>query len=149
MRRLRDPAWRAVAVMFLTAVAALCAPAASTAAGPRVTVIGDSILTAVLWNSAPLSILTAGYDVRMDVGICRTLTGTSCPFDGERVPTVLDVVHADGSGLGPTVVVEAGYNDPAAASVKASLRAFRRCSRPASSASSGSTCTSGSHSTSA
>jgi hypothetical protein len=49
----------------------------------------------------------------MQVEVCRTLTGASCPFDGGRVPTLLDLVHTLGAQLGPNVIVEVGYNDPA------------------------------------
>jgi hypothetical protein len=97
-------------------VAALALPGSGTGATavrpPTVTVIGDSVLTAVIWNNEPLSIIEQGLDVRMEVGVCRTLTGVSCPFEGQVVPSVLDVVHALGTALGPTVLVEGGYNDP-------------------------------------
>jgi len=80
---------------------------------PRVTVIGDSVLTAVEWNATPLSILEQGLDLQLDIGVCRTLEGVSCPFEGGNVPTLLDVVNTLGSRLGATVLVEVGYNDPA------------------------------------
>jgi Putative Ig domain len=90
---------------------ALSSGAAATAE-PHVTVIGDSVLTAVQWNQAPLAILEDGVDVRMEIGVCRTLTGASCPFEGGRVPTLLDLVDELGPQLGPNVIVELGYNDP-------------------------------------
>jgi Putative Ig domain len=91
---------------------ALCSSGASATAEPQLTVIGDSVLTAVLWNQAPLAILEDGLDVQMQIGVCRTLAGTSCPFEGGRVPTLLDLVHDLGPQLGPNVIVELGYNDP-------------------------------------
>jgi hypothetical protein len=91
---------------------ALCSSGASATAEPQLTVIGDSVLTAVQWNQAPLAILENGLDVRMEIGVCRTLTGTSCPFEGGRVPTLLDLVRELGPQLGPNVLVELGYNDP-------------------------------------
>jgi hypothetical protein len=94
-------------------VAMWCASGISAGARPQLTVIGDSVLTAVLWNQEPLSILENGFDVNLQIGVCRTLTGASCPFDGGRVPTLLDLVHDLGAQLGPNVVVEVGYNDPA------------------------------------
>jgi Putative Ig domain len=94
-------------------VAMWCTSGVSAGARPQLTVIGDSVLTAVIWNQAPLAILEDGFDVNMQVGVCRTLTGTSCPFEGGRVPTLLDLVHTLGAQLGPNVVVELGYNDPA------------------------------------
>ena len=80
---------------------------------PRVTVIGDSVLTAVEWNTTPLSILEQDLDPQLDIGVCRTLEDVSCPYEGGTVPTLLDVVNALGSRLGATVLVEVGYNDPA------------------------------------
>jgi putative Ig domain-containing protein len=97
-----------------TIVAAFAMIGTSTAADPpRVTVIGDSVLTAVEWNATPLSILEQSLDVQLEIGVCRTLEGISCPYEGANVPTLLDVVNALGPRLGETVVVEVGYNDPA------------------------------------
>jgi hypothetical protein len=93
-------------------VSAWCSSGVSADASPQLTVIGDSVLTAVIWNQAPLSVLESGFDVNMQVGVCRTLTGVSCPFNGTRVPTLVDLVHTLGPQLGPNVVVEVGYNDP-------------------------------------
>jgi hypothetical protein len=95
------------------AAVCFCVGAAQASSPPQATVIGDSVLTAVEWNAMPLATLTQGIDVRLDIGICRRLTGVSCPFDGGTVPTLLDVVHQQGSNLGTTVLVEVGYNDPA------------------------------------
>jgi hypothetical protein len=93
-------------------VAAWSAAGVTARTSPELTVIGDSVLTAVIWNNAPLSILEDGFDVNMQVGVCRTLTGRSCPFDGTRVPTLVELVRTLGPQLGPNVVVEVGYNDP-------------------------------------
>jgi Putative Ig domain len=92
-------------------VAAWSSSGVTAQTSPELTVIGDSVLTAVQWNQAPLSILEQGFDVNMQIGVCRTLTGRSCPFNGTRVPTLLDLVHTLGSQLGPNVLVELGYND--------------------------------------
>jgi hypothetical protein len=95
-------------------VAALAMIGTSAAADPpRVTVIGDSVLTAVEWNTTPLSILEQGLDLQLNIGVCRTLEGVSCPYEGGNVPTLIDVVHTLGPRLGATVLVELGYNDPA------------------------------------
>ena len=93
---------------------ALCAPAAN-AETPRVTVIGDSVMMAVQ-SPGPMAILRSGLDVRMEVGVCRRLTEQSCPYEGGRVPTLVARVQQMGAGgeLAPNVVVEMGYNDPAA-----------------------------------
>lgn len=92
---------------------AATAQASARSDQPQATVIGDSVLTAVQWNAVPLATLTSGMNVRLDIGICRRLTGVSCPFNGGEVPTLLDVVHQYGAELGSTVLVEVGYNDPA------------------------------------
>jgi hypothetical protein len=88
--------------------------AATAPAGPPVpdvTIVGDSVMTGVLWHPAAVSIVQDGLRVKWDVAVCRTLAGISCPFEGTRPPTLLDVVAADGQSLGKTVVVELGYND--------------------------------------
>jgi hypothetical protein len=116
----------AVALAVLTVVPQ---SGATTAPPPRVTVIGDSILTAVLWNEQPLSILTHGLDMDLKIGICRRLTGVSCPFEGGEVPTLVDLVNELGSNLGHTVLVEVGYNDDPstfAQSVEESITALLR-----------------------
>src|SRR5260221_12763959 len=99
------------AAVLVTTLAMIGTSAASDP--PHVTVIGDSVLTAVEWNAAPLSILEHGLDVQLDIGVCRTLEGVSCPYEGGNVPTLMDVVHTFGARLGTTVLVEVGYNDPA------------------------------------
>jgi hypothetical protein len=100
--------------LMLVALATPAAHAGSDPAPPepqRVTVIGDSVLTAVLWNGEPLETLQHGLDVDMEVEVCRRLTGVSCPFEGQEAPTLMDTVNALGPRLRPTVVVEVGYND--------------------------------------
>jgi Putative Ig domain len=104
-----------IAVLAVSCALSVSAPAANGAfAQPnRVTVIGDSVLTAVEWNAQPLSILEHGLpDVDLQIAVCRRLTGMSCPFEGERPPNLIDAVHALGNQIGATVVVEVGYNDP-------------------------------------
>ena len=78
---------------------------------PRVTVIADSVFGEVVGNRDSRAILSAGFEMKIDVGICRRLTGTSCPYEGVEPPTLIDVVHSLGSGIAPTVIVEVGYND--------------------------------------
>jgi hypothetical protein len=100
---------------FVAALVAALAMIGTSAASepPRVTVIGDSVLTAVEWNATPLSIFEQGLDLQLDIGVCRTLDGVSCPYEGGNVPTLMDVVKRLGPQLGTTVLVEVGYNDPA------------------------------------
>jgi Putative Ig domain len=99
-----------VAVSLVLSAAAASARAASL---PRVTVISDSIISAVDWNATPTAILEQGIDLQMQVGICRRVEGVSCPFDGGEVPTLVDLVPDLGSSIAQTVIVEVGYNDPA------------------------------------
>jgi hypothetical protein len=97
---------------LIVVMAALAGSAqAADAPPPQVTVIGDSVLTAVQWNADPLAILQGGLEMRLEIGICRTLTGVSCPFESGRVPTLVDLVHSLGPDLGKVVLVEVGYND--------------------------------------
>ncbi len=102
-----------VASVAAAVVVALASVGSSTAAAePRVTVIGDSVLTAVEWNHTPLSIFERGLNLQLEIGVCRTIEDVSCPFEGGTVPTMLDVVSTLGPQLGETVLVEVGYNDP-------------------------------------
>lgn len=121
--------------MFKTAMAAMLAVlvlgnarAGTADSPPQVTVIGDSVLTAVLWNKQPLDRLERGIDMKLDIGVCRRLEGESCPYEGGRVPTLVATVDALGPQLGKTVLVEVGYNDDEATfaqGVEHSLAALR------------------------
>lgn len=93
-------------------IGAPAATATSPPAPPRVLVIGDSVLTAVLWRTDTLALLKRGFDMELDVGVCRRLTGVSCPtLRGDRVPTLVQVAAGRGTEIAPTVVVSVGYND--------------------------------------
>lgn len=118
-----------VAVLACAAAASTAATPATAAAGPatRVTVIGDSVVTGVLWNGKALAILGQGLDLKMQVAVCRRLTGQSCPYEGGEATNLVDLVSSLGAALGPTVVVVVGYNDyqqTFAASVEQSVRAL-------------------------
>lgn len=111
-RALSRLAWPlAVAAAALCVAASFPEPAQATPSQPRVTVISDSVLTAVSWNATPSAVLGDGFELRMAVGVCRKLTGVSCPFEGGTVETLVDLVARLGPALGPTVVVEVGYSD--------------------------------------
>src|SRR3954447_9253825 len=114
----------------LLGVATVGASARGATAPPKLTILGDSVLTAVEWNEAPLATLQHGFDTYMDIAVCRRIAAPSCPYEGGRVPTLMDVINAMGVRLGPTVLVEVGYNDELAtfsqdvdASVQAMLHA--------------------------
>jgi hypothetical protein len=100
-----------VSVCLATLVVAAASAVAETS--PTVLVIGDSVATGMYWHNDAIAVMQEGLGVYWDVAICRTIDGTSCPFDGERAPTLIQAVSARGT-VPPNVVVEVGYNDPAA-----------------------------------
>ena len=99
-----------VSVFVATLVAAAASAVAATP--PTVLVIGDSVATAMYWHDDAIAVMQEKLGVYWDIAVCRTIDGTSCPYDGERAPTLLQAVAARGT-VPPTVVVEVGYNDPA------------------------------------
>jgi hypothetical protein len=117
----------------LTALAALLActalPAGAAGAAPHVTVVSDSILTAVTWgNAAAQAALDQDLDVQVDAGVCRRLNAQGCEFNGTYASTALDVINGWRTSLGPVVVIVDGYNDlPAsfAADVELTLDTLR------------------------
>lgn len=92
----------------------LAVPAASDAARPRVTVIGDSVAASLLYVRDAVGLLGRGLDIRLDLRVCRRLVDPSCPYQGVTPPSAIEVVRARGSGLGRTVVMKVGYNDASA-----------------------------------
>lgn len=99
-----------VSVFLATLVVAAASAVAATP--PTVLVIGDSVATGMYWHDDAIAVMQNKLGVYWDVAICRTIDGTSCPFDGERAPTLMQVVAMRGT-VPPVVVVEVGYNDPA------------------------------------
>ena len=105
---------------------ALAAPMGSVPP-ERVTVIGDSVATAVQYNPDARALLGRGIDLDLELAVCRRLVGDSCPYQGIRPPTLVDLLPA--LQLGGTVVVALGYNDYEAtfpASVETALQALER-----------------------
>jgi hypothetical protein len=110
--RLQATAARWLAGVLL--VVAILVPGAGPAAAaglPRVSLIGDSVATGIPGDTVALATLEAGIDLQLQLAPCRTVAGTSCPYGGAFAPTVVDVAHQLGAQLGPTVIVESGYND--------------------------------------
>jgi len=103
-------AWLAVFVC-LAALSAAAVSAHATTTPPSVLVIGDSVATGMFWHDDAIAVMQKNLGVHWEVAVCRTIGGMSCPFDGERPPTLLQVVAALGV-VPPTVVVVVGYNDP-------------------------------------
>jgi hypothetical protein len=96
------------------AAAALAAGAVSGAAPAplqRVTVFGDSQLTAVGYTPDAREKLGSGIDLDLRAAVCRRLVQESCPYQGVRPQTVLDEVKDAARPLGSVVVVLVGYND--------------------------------------
>jgi hypothetical protein len=78
----------------------------------RVTIFGDSAAEVLDYVSEAKQYLGAGLDVNWELRVCRRLVQLSCPYQGTRPPTVLDVVQsAPNGGLGSIVVIDVGYND--------------------------------------
>ena len=88
-------------------------PAGSGASAPHVTIFGDSAADGLQSYPPARQILVAGFDFDFEIEECRRVDQLSCPNSksGVRPPNLLDVVAAMGSKLGPTVVVDVGYND--------------------------------------
>ena len=78
------------------------------------TVIGDSVTESFDYVPAAKRYLGRGLDLRADAVVCRRLVAASCAFQGAAPATALEVVDAEGRGLGPVVVINVGYNDWAA-----------------------------------
>ncbi len=106
---------RAASVLLLAAVvgaAALGGQARASAAAPRVTLFGDSVASVIGSVPQAREYLGRGLDLNLELRVCRRLVAVSCPYQGVRPPTVLDVVEADDKQtLGNIVVVDVGYND--------------------------------------
>jgi hypothetical protein len=93
----------------------------------RVTFIGDSIATAIAYDEPSKKLLATGVDLDLQLAVCRRLVGDSCPFEGVRPLTLVDLLPT--IQVGSTVVVEVGYNDwedSFADSVETSLQALRK-----------------------
>jgi hypothetical protein len=101
-----------LAVSVCLATLAVTAAAGAAVTAPSVLVIGDSVATGMYWHDDAIEVMQRNLGVYWDVAICRAIDGISCPFDGERPPTLIDAVEARGT-VPPIVVVEVGYNDPA------------------------------------
>jgi hypothetical protein len=74
-------------------------------------VIGDSIMASFDYVPSARRALARGFDLRSDNAVCRRLVAASCPFQGTTPSTALEVIAANGRGLGRVVVINVGYND--------------------------------------
>jgi hypothetical protein len=74
----------------------------------HVTLIGDSVASAIPGDTDAIRVLRMGSDLDLEVAPCRRLVDPSCP---PNPPTVVDVIKRLGAAVGPTVVIAVGYND--------------------------------------
>jgi len=100
----------AALVVLLSLAVAAAAPARSSGV-QHVTLIGDSVADAISGDQSSVAILRQGIALDLEVAPCRRVEGIGCPVDGERPPSVVDLVRSMGSKLGSNVVVAVGYND--------------------------------------
>jgi hypothetical protein len=107
---------RRLAILAALLACTVLPAGAAGAAAPRVTIVSDSVLTAVAWGNEPAqTALEQNLDVQLDTGVCRRLNVQSCEFNGGYVPTTLAVINGWRTSLGPVVVIVDGYNDVPAA----------------------------------
>jgi hypothetical protein len=101
---------------LLAAVGLASWPASAPAQSPvRVTVVGDSIAAALDYVPEARHSLERGFDVRLDLRVCRRLATAGCAYQGAVPSSALDAVRAAGGALGQVLVVDVGYNDDPAA----------------------------------
>jgi hypothetical protein len=104
---------RGLVVACVTAAAALAAVSPVAAATPpKVVLIGDSVPDAIVLDDTAQATLARGVDLGLQLAPCRRVGETSCPYNGARPPTVIQLVESLGPTLaGATVIVAVGYND--------------------------------------
>ena len=96
----------AAALLVVPLGAPLPAGAHAGAAGlAHVTLIGDSVATAIPGDTDAMRVLRMGSDLDLDVAPCRRLVDQSCP---PNPPTVVEVIKRLGAAVGPTVVIAVG-----------------------------------------
>ena len=112
------------AVLVLPVAVVRPAPAPAVAAGPPVTLIGDSVMASLNYGS-DIDTVRAKYTATLDAAVCRRLVNTSCTYDGVRPSTAMQILAARAGQLGQAVVMMVGYNDeplgPSAEQVMAEL----------------------------
>jgi len=102
-----------VALALVAATAALVSvPSEAAGTPPKVTVIGDSVSDAIVLDDTAQAQLARGIDLVLELAPCRRVGQMSCPYNGARAPTVIELVESLGAKLaGATVIVAVGYND--------------------------------------
>src|SRR6478735_8070750 len=106
---MRGLAVAAAAAALVVVGAAGASPQQSQA--QHVMLIGDSVADGIAGDNDAIAILEQGIDLDLELAPCRRVDGDSCPYNGVRPPTLVDLAKSLGSKLGPNVVVAVGYND--------------------------------------
>lgn len=101
----------AVAVTAAALVVGAAAASPQQSSAQHVTVIGDSVAEGMSGDADAVAILTQGIDLDLETAPCRRVDGDSCPYEGVRVPTLVELAKTLGPKLGPYVAVAVGYND--------------------------------------
>jgi hypothetical protein len=99
------------ALVALAALTVVAVTPARSAGAQHVTLIGDSVADAISGYESSVAILQQGISLDLEVAPCRRVEGIGCPVDGQRPPSLVQLVQAMGSKVGPNVVVAVGYND--------------------------------------
>ena len=106
-----------VAVLVLALAgsgAGTAADAVDSAPANRVTVITDSVGGVLYWVTKARENLARGLDLDLETKTCRKLLDPGCPAYGDPSPaSALETIQTLGPDLGPTVVIDVGYNDDA------------------------------------
>lgn len=109
------PAW----IIFLLVLALAGSSARSAAASAldsappnRVTMITDSVGGVLGWVTQARDKLARGFDLDLQAKACRKLVDPGCPQQGDPHPmSALETIRELGDQIGPTVVIDVGYND--------------------------------------
>jgi hypothetical protein len=76
--------------------------------------ITDSVGGVLFWLDAARKELARGLDFHLETKTCRKLVDPGCPAYGDpSPPSALETIRSLGPELGPTVVIDVGYNDQA------------------------------------
>ena len=90
------------------------ATALDSAPPNRVTIITDSVGGVLSWVTTARGNFARGLDLHLEAKSCRKLVDPGCPAPGEgdlHPMSALDTIRQLGDQLGPTVVIDVGYND--------------------------------------
>ena len=81
-----------VALALVAATAALVSvPSEAAGTPPKVTVIGDSVSDAIVLDDTAQAQLARGIDLVLELAPCRRVGQMSCPYNGARAPTVIEL----------------------------------------------------------